>query len=139
MPARWTTRTLDDGRWRGRIATPLATLADAVARHVFDAHAIHADDAPVQMPALDVARIRAARLWAQVRDEHQLSSAVPQAAFYGFFPDRKGSYSARHVAGFEGGMHVHGYAGFEDRDRDGTMACLAHARCKVADVAGHED
>ena len=123
--------------WVGRTTTLLAPLAEAVAKHVLDGAAIHADDTPVQMLAPGTGRTRTARLWAYVRDERPWGSGAPPAALYRFSPDRKGVHPARHLAGFEGWMHADGYAGFEDLYRGGAIrevACMAHVRRKFVDV-----
>jgi transposase len=123
--------TIADGV--GRTTTLLAPLAEVIARHVLDTHAIHADDTLVQMLAPGTGKTRTARLWAYVRDERQWGSETPPAALSRFSPDRKGIHPARHLAGFEGWMHADGYAGFEDLYRGGAIrevACMAHVRRK---------
>ena len=123
--------------WVGRTATLLTPLAEAVARHVLDSPAIHADDTPVRMLAPGTGKTKTARLWAYVRDERDWGGNAPPAALYRFSPDRKGIHPARHLASFEGWMHADGYAGFEDLYRGGAIrevACMAHVRRKFVDV-----
>ncbi len=124
--------------WSAKSAALLEPLAEAIARHVLAARAIHADDTPVDVLAPGNGKTKTGRLWAYVRDERPWGSDVPPTAFYRFTMDRKGEHPARHLANFSGFIHADGYAGFNEIFRTNAVtevACLAHIRRKFFDIA----
>jgi transposase len=129
--------------WVGRMAFHLDPLAQAIARHVRDGAAIHADDTPV--PVLDPGRgkTKTGRLWVAVRDERPWGSGVPPAVFYRYAPDRKSEQAEALLKGCRGFLHADAYAGFNNLYRPDPqtgkarlveVACWAHARRKLYEV-----
>lgn len=129
--------------WVGRMAFLLEPLADAVARHVREGEAVHADDTPV--PVLDPGRgkTKTGRLWVAVRDERPWDSGVPPAAFYRYAPDRKAEQAQALLKDCRGYLHADAYGGFkhlyEAHPVTGQaplieVACWAHARRKIYEV-----
>jgi transposase len=129
--------------WVGRMAFHLGPLAQAIARHVRDGVAIHADDTPV--PVLDPGRgkTKTGRLWVAVRDERPWGSGVPPAVFYRYSPDRKAGQAEALLRGCRGFLHADAYAGFNNLYRPDPhtgdtrlveVACWAHARRKIYEV-----
>ena len=129
--------------WVGQMAALLTPLAEAIASHVREGEALHADDTPV--PVLDPGRgkTKTGRLWVAVRDERPWGSAVPPAVFYRYSPDRKAEQAEALLKDCHGYLHADGYAGFnslyEPDAITGTsqmleVACWAHVRRKVYEV-----
>jgi transposase len=129
--------------WVRQMAAHLSPLADAIARHVREGPALHADDTPV--PVLDPGRgkTKTGRLWVAVRDERPWGSAVPPAVFYRYSPDRKAAQARALLAGCRGFLHADAYSGFNDLYRPEPVtgnvrlvevACWAHARRKLYEV-----
>jgi transposase len=129
--------------WVGRMAFHLSPIADAIAGHVREGPALHADDTPV--PVLDPGRGRTktGRLWVAVRDERPWGSGIPPAVFYRYSKDRKSEHAEELLAGRRGFLHADGYAGFQNLYRVNPLsgeqrlvevACWAHARRKLYDV-----
>jgi transposase len=129
--------------WVGRMAFHLSPLAEAIAHHVREGPALHADDTPV--PVLDPGRgkTKTGRLWVAVRDERPWRSGVPPAVFYRYSPDRKAEQAEALLAGCRGFLHADAYSGFKDLYRPDPLtgnvrlvevACWAHARRKLYEV-----
>jgi transposase len=129
--------------WVGRMAYHLTPVAEAIARHVRQGEAIHADDTPV--PVLDPGRgkTKTGRLWVAVRDERPWGSGVPPAVLYRYSPDRKSEQAEALLKGCHGFLHADAYAGFNNlyhpdpltgKARLVEVACWAHARRKIYEV-----
>jgi len=129
--------------WVGQMATLLNPLAEAIAGHVRQGEALHADDTPV--PVLDPGRGRTktGRLWVSVRDERPWGSAVPPGVFYRYAPDRKATQAAALLKDCQGYLHADGYAGFNSLYEANPItgkaqlievACWAHVRRKIYEV-----
>jgi transposase len=129
--------------WVGRMAFHLSPIAEAIARHVREGPALHADDTPV--PVLDPGRgkTKTGRLWVAVRDERPWGSGVPPAVFYRYSADRRSEHAEELLAGCRGFLHADAYAGFQNLYRPDPLtgkarlvevACWAHARRKLYDV-----
>lgn len=129
--------------WVGQMTVLLSPLAEAIADHVRQGEALHADDTPV--PVLDPGRGRTktGRLWVAVRDERPWGSAMPPAVFYRYAPDRKAVQAAILLKGCRGHLHADGYAGFNSLYEADVItgkaqlievACWAHVRRKIFEV-----
>jgi|ERR1022692_639572 transposase len=129
--------------WVGQMAALLTPLAEAIACHVREGTALHADDTPV--PVLDPGRgkTKTGRLWVAVRDERPWGSAGPPAVFYRYSPDRKAEQAEALLKDCQGYLHADGYAGFNSLYEANTItgksqmvevACWAHVRRKVYEV-----
>lgn len=129
--------------WVGQMAVLLNPLAEAIAGHVRQGEAVHADDTPV--PVLDPGRgqTKTGRLWVAVRDERPWGSAIPPAVFYRYAPDRKATQAEALLKDCRGYLHADGYAGFNclyevnaitGKAQLIEVACWAHVRRKIFDV-----
>jgi transposase len=129
--------------WVGRMAVHLSPIAEAIAWHVREGPALHADDTPV--PVLDPGRgkTKTGRLWVAVRDERPWGSAVPPAVFYRYSPDRKAEQAEALLKDCRGFLHADAYSGFNTLYRPDPLtgharlvevACWAHARRKLYEV-----
>ena len=129
--------------WVGKMAFHLEPVAQAIARHVRQGAALHADDTTV--PVLDPGRgkTKTGRLWVAVRDERPWGSAIPPAVFYRYAPDRKAEQAEALLADCNGFLHADGYSGFSNLYRSDPLtgdaklvevACWAHARRKIHEV-----
>ena len=129
--------------WVGHMAALLTPLAEAIASHVREGEALHADDTPV--PVLDPGRgkTKTGRLWVAVRDERPWGSGVPPAVFYRYSPDRKAEQAKLLLNDCQGYLHADGYAGFNSLYEANSItgqaqmlevACWAHVRRKLYEV-----
>lgn len=116
--------------WVGGCTQLLEPLTEALARYVFAAGKLHADDTPV--PVLDPGRGRTktGRLWTYVRDDRPAGSAEPAAVLFRYSPDRRGEHPQEHLKAFTGVLQADAYAGFGHLygERIREAACWAHAR-----------
>lgn len=124
--------------WVGGACWWLDALHEKLRQNVLASNHLFADDTPV--PVLDPGRGRTktGRLWVYARDQRGWGGAEPPAALYIYAPDRKAQRPVSHMAGYQGVLHVDGYAGFEQLTAQGKIvlaACWAHARRKFYDVA----
>ncbi|MBM3359666.1 MAG: IS66 family transposase [Betaproteobacteria bacterium] len=116
--------------WVGGCTQLIEPLTEALARYVFAAGKLHADDTPV--PVLDPGRgkTKTGRLWTYVRDDRPAGSHEPPAVLFRYAPDRRGERPREHLAPFAGILQADAYAGFGHLygDRIREAACWAHAR-----------
>jgi transposase len=116
--------------WVGGCTRLIEPLTEALARYVFAAGKLHADDTPV--PVLDPGRGRTktGRLWTYVRDDRPAASADAPAVLFRYSPDRRGERPREHLKGFSGILQADAYAGFGHLygERIREAACWAHAR-----------
>lgn len=123
--------------WVSKMAELLAPLAERIEAHVLEGAAIHTDDTVVPVMAPGLKRTKKGRIWAHVRDERPLGSAIPPAAFYKYSPDRKGEHPQAHLKDYEGFLHVDGFAGYDKlfaRGKANEVSCMAHIRRKFVDI-----
>jgi transposase len=98
--------------WVGGCTELIAPLTESLARHVFAASKLHADDTPV--PVLDPERgkTKTGRLWTYVRDDRPATSKEPPAVLFRYSPDRRGEHPKVHLKPFTGILQANAYAGF---------------------------
>jgi transposase len=129
--------TLSD--WTGRAAFHLRPVVDRMAKHVRAGPRLFMDEttAPVLDPGRG--RTKTGYLWAMLRDDRSYGGADPPAVVFEYAPGRSGEHADKMLAGFEGVLHVDGYAGYNrvaDDRRDGgdplrLAYCWAHARREI--------
>ena len=116
--------------WVGGCTQLMTPLAEALARYVFAAAKLHADDTPV--PVLDPGRgkTKTGRLWTYVRDDRPAKSEHPAAVLFRYSPDRRGEHPKVHLKPFTGILQADAYSGFGHfyGERIQEAACWAHAR-----------
>jgi transposase len=116
--------------WVGGCTQLMTPLAEALARYVFAAGKLHADDTPV--PVLDPGRgkTKTGRLWTYVRDDRPAKSQDPAAVLFRYSPDRRGEHPKVHLKPFTGILQADAYSGFGHLygERIQEAACWAHAR-----------
>jgi len=129
--------------WVGKMAFHLAPVAEAIARHVREGVAIHADDTPVPVQDPGRGKTKTGRLWVALRDERPWGSGIPPAVTYRYSPDRRGEQAEALLKGCRGYLHADAYSGFNNLYRPDPLtgeirllevACWAHARRKLHDV-----
>ena len=129
--------TLSD--WTGKAAFHLRPVVDRMAKHVKAGPRLFMDEttAPVLDPGRG--RTKTGYLWAMLRDDRSYGGADPPAVVFEYAPGRSGEHADRMLAGFEGILHVDGYAGYnrlaDDRREGGAPLrlayCWAHARREI--------
>jgi transposase len=116
--------------WVGGCTQLIEPLTAALARYVFAAGKLHADDTPV--PVLDPGRgkTKTGRLWTYVRDDRPAGSEEAPAVLFRYSPDRRGAHPKEHLKPFGGILQADAYAGFGHLygERIREAACWAHAR-----------
>ena len=123
--------------WVGGASWWLDALHERLGRNIFASGHLFADDTPI--PVLDPGRGRTktGRLWVYARDQRGWSGPEPPAAICFYEPDRKAERPRSHLTGYQGILHVDGYAGFEQLTTDGRItlaACWAHTRRKFYEI-----
>ena len=115
-------------------------LVEEIAKHVFAAGRIHANDTTV--PVFAKAKTRTGRLWVYVRNDAPFGGRAPPAAVFYYSPDRGGGHPGRHLAGYSGIMQANVCAGFNALYVEGRKsgpiikaACWAHGRRKFYELA----
>jgi transposase len=128
--------------WVGGTSALLASLVEALRRHVLSATKLHADDTPVPVLAPGNGKTKTGRLWTYVRDDRPAGDETPAAVWFAYTPDRKGEHPQAHLRNFTGTLQADGYAGFDriyEAGRIQEAACWAHVRRKFYDlVAAHK-
>lgn len=123
--------------WVGGCQRLVEPLVEALARYVFAAGKLHADDTPV--PVLDPGRgkTKTGRLWTYVRDDRPGGSEDPAAVLFRYSPDRRGEHPRTHLSEFAGILQADAYSGFAElyeSDKIREAACWAHARRAFYDI-----
>jgi transposase len=123
--------------WVGASSELLASLVEALRKHVLSASKIHADDTPVPVLAPGNGKTKTGRLWTYVRDERTAGETTPPAVWFAYTSDRKGEHPRQHLKNFKGALQADAYAGFHHLYGGGDIyevACWAHARRKFHDI-----
>lgn len=123
--------------WVGQAARLLEPLAEAIGDHVMQSGVIFTDDTSCPVQEKGAGKTKTGRIWAYVCDARGHGGDTPPAAFYHYSEGRNGEYPHRHLQGFNGVMHIDGYAGYKQIVKDNkitAIACLAHIRRKFFDV-----
>lgn len=99
------------------------------------------DETPVRMLDPGRGRTKVCQFWAHATDDRSWSGPAPPAVAYVFAGGRGKKEIATQLAGFEGVLHVDGYAAYTslagDKKRPGKIQlafCLVHARRHFVDV-----
>jgi len=74
--------------WAGGTSALLASLVEAVRRHVMAGEKLHADDTPVPVLAPGNGKTKTERLWTYVRNDRPSGEATPPAVWFAYTPDR---------------------------------------------------
>jgi len=122
--------------WVGALASLTEPLMASLARYVFSAGKLHADDTPIPVLAPGTGKTKTGRLWTYVRDNRAGGSTDPPAVIFRYSPDRKGERPQAHLASFTGVLQADAYAGFDRLygERIQEAACWAHVRRKFYEI-----
>ena len=125
--------------WVGALSSLVDPLMAALARYVFSAGKLHADDTPIPVLAPGTGKTKTGRLWTYVRDDRAGGSTDPPAVIFRYSPDRKGERPQEHLADFRGILQADAYGGFQGLYERKVAplieaACWAHARRKYFDL-----
>jgi GNAT superfamily N-acetyltransferase len=117
-------------RTRQQAIALLASLADALGKHVKAALKIHADDIPIPALSPGNGKTKTERLWTYVRDDRPWADLAPPAVWFKYSPDRKGERPLAHLKDYHGILQADGYAGFNRLCQTGrVIESLAGRRC----------
>ena len=86
-----------------RLLTP---LAEAISKHVKNAHHIHADDTTAPTLSPGKGRTQTGRYWTYVRDGRPWDEGAPPAVWLQYSEDRKSIHPSAYLQDFTGSMHA---------------------------------
>ena len=124
--------------WVGKASFHLIPVVDRLTWHLKQSGHLFMDE--TRAPVLDPGRGRTKTgyLWALARDQRPWAGPDPPGVVFFYAPGRGGVHAERFVEGFEGKLHVDGYAGYNAVAVPGTGVvrcnCWAHARRKLCEI-----
>ena len=124
--------------WVGKASFHLTPVVDRLARHLKQSGHLFMDE--TRAPVLDPGRgkTRTGYLWALARDERPWAGPDPPGVVFFYAPGRGGRHAKGFLKGFEGKLHVDGYAGYNAVAAPGNGVvrcyCWAHARRKLCEI-----
>jgi transposase len=122
--------------WVGASSDLLASLVDAIQKHVLGGRKLHADDTPMPVLAPGNGKTKTGRLWTYVRDDRPAGEQTAPAVWFAYSADRKGEHPRQHLKTFKGALQADAYAGFHHLYGEDIYeaACWAHARRKFHEI-----
>ena len=122
--------------WVGHVSPALTRLADAIGKHVKQAHHIHGDDTTAPTLSPGKGRTQTGRYWTYVRDGRPWGEEASPAVWLQYSEDRKSIHPTAHLNGFTGSMQADAYAGYNDvyRKQVTFVGCWAHVRRKFFEI-----
>jgi len=124
--------------WVGAAAFHLKPVVDRLAWHLKRSGHLFMDE--TRAPVLDPGRgkTKTGYLWALARDERPWAGPDPPGVVFFYAPGRGGRHAKGFLKGFEGKLHVDGYAGYNVVAVPGKGVvrcfCWAHVRRKLVEV-----
>ena len=124
--------------WVGKASFHPVPVVDRLARHLKRSGHLFMDE--TRAPVLDPGRgkTKTGYLWALARDQRPWAGQDPPGVVFFYAPGRGGRHAAGFIEGFEGTLHVDGYAGYNVVAAPGKGVvrsyCWAHARRKLCEV-----
>ncbi len=124
--------------WVGKASFHLIPVVDRLAWHLKRSGHLFMDE--TRAPVLDPGRgkTKTGYLWALARDQRPWAGSDPPGVVFFYAPGRGGYHAKRFLEGFEGHLHVDGYAGYNVVAVPGKGVvrcyCWAHARRKLCEV-----
>ena len=124
--------------WVGRASFHLAPVVDRLAWHLKRSGHLFMDE--TRAPVLDPGRgkTKTGYLWALARDQRPWAGPDPPGVVFFYAPGRGGRHAKGFLKGFEGKLHVDGYAGYNVVAVPGKGVvrcfCWSHARRKLVEV-----
>ncbi len=124
--------------WVGKASFHLRPVVDRLAWHLKRSGHLFMDE--TRAPVLDPGRgkTKTGYLWALARDERPWSGSDPPGVVFFYAPGRGGRHAEGFLTGFEGKLHVDGYAGYNVVAVPGKGVvrcfCWAHVRRKLCEI-----
>ena len=124
--------------WVGKASFHLMPVVDRLARHLKQSGHLFMDE--TRAPVLDPGRgkTKTGYLWALARDGRPWAGPDPPGVVFLYAPGRGGRHAKGFLKGFEGKLHVDGYAGYNAVAAPGKGVvrcyCWAHARRKLCEI-----
>ncbi len=124
--------------WVGKASFHLMPVVDRLAWHLKQSGHLFMDE--TRAPVLDPGRgkTKTGYLWALARDERPWAGPDPPGVVFFYAPGRGGRHAEGFLKGFEGKLHVDGYAGYNVVAAPGKGVvrcyCWAHARRKLCEI-----
>ena len=124
--------------WVGKASFHLTPVVDRLARHLKQSGHLFMDE--TRAPVLDPGRgkTKTGYLWALARDGRPWAGPDPPGVVFFYAPGRGGRHAKGFLKGFEGKLHVDGYAGYNAVAAPGNGVvrcyCWAHARRKLCEI-----
>ncbi len=124
--------------WVGKASFHLIPVVDRLTWHLKRSGHLFMDE--TRAPVLDPGRgkTKTGYMWALARDERPWAGQDPPGVVFFYAPGRGGHHAKRFLEGFEGKLHVDGYAGYNVVAAPGKGVvrcyCWSHARRKLCEV-----
>ncbi len=124
--------------WVGKASFHLTPVVDRLAWHLKQSGHLFMDE--TRAPVLDPGRgkTKTGYLWALARDERPWAGPDPPGVVFFYAPGRGGRHAKGFLKGFDGKLHVDGYAGYNAVAAPGKGVvrcfCWAHARRKLCEI-----
>ena len=124
--------------WVGKASFHLSPVVDRLVWHLKRSGHLFMDE--TRAPVLDPGRgkTKTGYLWALARDRRPWAGPDPPGAAFFYAPGRGGGHAVGFLDGFQGTLHVDGYAGYNAVAAPGKGVlrsyCWAHARRKLCEI-----
>ena len=124
--------------WVGKASFHLTPVVDRLAWHLKQSDRLFMDE--TRAPVLDPGRgkTKTGYLWALARDQRPWAGPDPPGVVFFYAPGRGGCHAEGFLEGFEGKLHVDGYAGYNVVAVPGKGVvrcfCWSHARRKLCEI-----
>ena len=124
--------------WVGKASFHLIPVVDRLAWHLKRSDHLFMDE--TRAPVLDPGRgkTKTGYLWALARDQRAWAGPDPSGVVFFYAPGRGGCHAEGFLEGFQGTLHVDGYAGYNVVGEPGKEVlrsyCWAHARRKLCEI-----
>ena len=124
--------------WVGKASFHLSPVVDRLVWHLKQSDHLFMDE--TRAPVLDPGRgkTKTGYLWALARDQRPWAGPDPPGVAFFYAPGRGGGHAVGFIEGFQGKLHVDGYAGYNAVAAPGKGVdrcfCWAHARRKLCEV-----
>ena len=124
--------------WVGKASFHLTPVVDRLAWHLKQSDHLFMDE--TRAPVLDPGRgkTKTGYLWALARDQRPWAGPDPPGVVFFYAPGRGGRHAEGFLKGFQGKLHVDGYAGYNVVAAPGKGVvrcyCWSHARRKLCEI-----
>lgn len=124
--------------WVGKASFHLTPVVDRLAWRLKQSDHLFMDETRAPVPDPGRGKTKTGYLWALARDRRPWAGADPPGVAFFYAPGRGGRHAEGFLEGFEGKLHVDGYAGYNAVAVPGKGVvlcyCWSHARRKLCEI-----